>query len=97
ATGRAGRGGGLLGSELTRGEVTLVDPDLDADPTEGRAGLVEAVVDVRAEGVQRHATLAVELGAAHLRAAETAGDLDPDALGAGAGGRLHPLTHRATE
>jgi hypothetical protein len=40
-----------------------------------RPGLVEAVVDVRAQRVQRDATLAVELRAAHLRAAEAAGAL----------------------
>src|SRR5690606_34480231 len=64
---------------------------------EGGLGLVEAVVDVRAQRVQRHTTLAVELGAAHLRTAEAAGDLDADALGAGALRALHALAHRTTE
>src|SRR6478672_10448974 len=96
ATGRARRGG-LLASELLGRHVTLVDPDLDTDAAERRTGLVEAVVDVRAQGVQRHATLTVELRAGHLRAAETAGALDPDALGAGAQGGLHALAHRTTE
>src|SRR6187401_1707239 len=50
------RRGGLLGRELARGHVALVDPHLDADAAEGRLGLVEAVVDLRTEGVQRHAT-----------------------------------------
>ena len=59
--------------------------------------LVEAVVDVRAQRVQRHAALAVELRAAHLGAAEAAGDLDADALGAGALGALQALAHRAAE
>src|SRR5699024_4112008 len=76
-------GGRLLRRELLLGHVALVDPDLDADAPEGRAGLVEAVVDVRAKGVQRHPTLTVELGTGHLGAAETTGALDPDALGAG--------------
>src|ERR1700743_3086032 len=48
----------------------LVDPDLHADPAEGGAGLVEAVVDVRAQRVQRDPALAVELGPGHLRAAQ---------------------------
>src|SRR5262249_36473010 len=59
ALARAQRGlvGLALGSGLRR--FALVDPDLDADPAERRAGLVEAVVDVGAQGVQRHAALAV--------------------------------------
>src|SRR6185312_5193395 len=57
----------------------------------------EAVVDVRTQGVQRHATLAVELRARHLRAAEAAGALHPDALGTGAQRRLHALAHGAAE
>src|SRR3712207_7454767 len=40
--------------------VALVDPDLDPDPAEGGLSLVEAVVDVRAQGVQRHPTLAID-------------------------------------
>src|SRR5690606_13484879 len=72
-------------------------PDLHADAAEGGPSLVEAVVDVRAERVQGHAALAVELRAGHLGAAETTGALDPDALGAGAERGLHALAHRATE
>src|SRR5690606_23211077 len=89
--------GGLLGRELLGGDVALVDPDLHADAAEGGAGLVEAVVDVRTEGVQRHAPLAVELVAAHLGAAEAAGDGHSDALRAGALRGLHALAHRTTE
>src|SRR6478752_8628969 len=77
--------------------LALVDPDLHADPAEGGAGLVEAVVDVRAQRVQRHPALAVELRARHLRAAEAARALHPDALGTGAQRGLHALAHGATE
>src|SRR5205085_5466732 len=63
-------------------DLALVDPHLHADAAEGRAGLEEAVVDVGAEGVQRHTTVRVALGTRHLRAAEAAGHLDADALGA---------------
>src|SRR5690349_8857223 len=91
--------GSLLGLALGTGagDLALVDPDLDADATEGRAGLVEAVVDVGAEGVQGHAALAVELRARHLGAVETTRALDPDALGTGAHRGLHRLAHGATE
>src|SRR5919202_677576 len=78
--------------------VALVDPDLHADPAEGGAGLVDAVVDVRAERVQRHPALAVELRPAHLGAAQATGALHPDALDLRAAlGRLHGLAHGATE
>src|ERR1700759_2741988 len=64
--------------------LALVDPDLHADPAERRAGLVEAVVDVRAQRVQRHPALAVELRPRHLGPAQAPGALHPDALDAGA-------------
>src|SRR5215211_5732428 len=91
-----GLGGLALGAALH--DVTLVDPHLDADPAEGGAGLVDAVVDVRPEGVQRHPTLAVELRPAHLGTAQASGALHPDALHARALHRgLHRLAHGATE
>src|SRR5580692_3354050 len=79
------------------GRLALVDPDLHADPAEGGAGLVEAVVDVRAQRVQRHPALAVELRARHLRAAEAAGALHPDALGAALHRALDRLAHGPPE
>src|SRR5690606_5855910 len=97
ATALARSGRGLLRGELLLGDVALVDPHLHADAAEGRAGLEEAVVDVRAQRVQRHTTLAVELRPAHLRAAEAAGDLHADALGTGALRGLDALAHGATE
>src|SRR3954469_4019362 len=94
------RGKGLEGLALgTRAaHVALVDPHLDADAAEGGPGLVQAVVDVRAKRVQRHPALAVELRPAHLRAAETAGALHPDALDLRAAlSRLHGLAHGPPE
>src|SRR3954471_3691218 len=78
--------------------VALVAPDLHADAAEGGAGLVDAVVDVRAERVQRHPALAVELRPAHLGAPQTSGALRPDALDLRAALRgLHRLAHGTTE
>src|SRR3954469_13825445 len=78
--------------------IALVDPHLDADATEGGAGLVDAVVDVRAERVQRHPALAVELRPAHLGAAQATRALHPDALDLRAALRgLHRLAHGTTE
>src|SRR5439155_26937197 len=48
----------LLGVETAvtlRHDLALVDPDLDADPAEGRLGLDEPVVDVRTNRMQRYA------------------------------------------
>src|SRR3954452_20468864 len=98
ATGNAGAGRGLcLALGAGAGDLALVDPDLHADPAEGRAGLVEAVVDVSAQRVQRDAALAVELRARHLGAVEPARALDPDALGTRAHRGLHRLAHGAAE
>src|SRR5207249_5103828 len=76
----------LLGhaDEALRHDLALVDPDLHADPAEGRLRLDEAVVDVGADRVQRDAPLRVGLAAAHLRAAQAAAadDLDPVRAGA---------------
>src|SRR3954447_12032323 len=93
---REGLEGLPLGTRAAR--IALVDPHLDADATEGGAGLVDAVVDVRAERVQRHPALAVELRPAHLRAAQATRALHPDALDLRAAlGRLHGLAHGTAE
>src|SRR3989442_272792 len=78
-------------------DLALVDPDLDADPAERRLRLDEAVVDVRADRVQRHAALGVGLRAAHLGAAEPSAARDLDSLGARAHRRRERTLHRATE
>ena len=80
-----------------RHDLALVDPDLDADPAERRLRLAGAVVDVRADRVQRDAALRVALDAAHLAAAETAAALDLHAVGAGAHRRGERALHRAPE
>ena len=87
----------LLLFELGFGHVALVDPDLDADTAVRGLGLEEAVIDEGAEGLQRNAALTVELGTAHFRTAEAAGELDADTLGTGAHGVLLGLTHGTTE
>src|ERR1700722_8145827 len=57
----------VLGRNLVRQDVALVDPDLDPDAAVGGLGLTEAVVDVGAQGVQRDPTFPVELPARTLR------------------------------
>jgi excinuclease ABC subunit A len=92
-TARTTRGRGVeLGAAATgiddtlRQHLALVDPHLHADAAEGGLGLGEAVVDVGAQGVQRHAAVGVVLRARHLRTAEAATALHLHALGAGAHG-----------
>ena len=59
--------------------------------------LGQAVVDVGAQRVQRHATFAVPLLAAHLGAAETTAALHADAERAGLHRGLHRALHRPPE
>src|SRR3546814_12625568 len=40
-------------------DLALVDPGLDADDSVGGLGLGEAVIDVGAQGMQRHAAFAI--------------------------------------
>ena len=60
-------------------------------------GLGEAVVDVLAQGVQRHAALALPFAAGDVGAAEAARALDADAVGAERHGHLDRLLHGAAE
>src|SRR5690606_10199554 len=59
-------------------DLALVDPDLDADDPVGRLGFGKAVVDINAEGMQRHAAFAVALRPSVVGAVEAAGDVDLD-------------------
>ena len=92
------RSGWTTGDRETLGhDLALVDPHLDADAAEGRLGLAEAVVDVGAQRVQRHAALAVVLAARHLGAAQAAAALDAHAGGARADGAGERPLHGAPE
>src|SRR6266851_98012 len=90
-------GGDLLRAAAVGGEVAAVDPYLDADDAVRRVRLGLPVVDVGAQRVQRHATPAVPLAAAHFRAAQASRDLHAHALGAKALRALDGLFHGAAE
>ena len=77
--------------------VTPVDPALDADDAVGGLRFGEAVVDVGAQRVQRHAAFAIPLGARDLDAVQAARAHDLDALRAQAHRVLHRALHRAAE
>src|SRR5512144_2450662 len=87
----------LHGLGVVRHPLALEDPDLDPDDAVGRPGFRETVVDVGAQRVQRHATLAVPLAARDLGAVQAARRHDLDALGAEAHRVLHRALHRAAE
>src|SRR5690606_25292190 len=55
------------------------------------------VIDVGAQRMQRHAALAIPLGARDVGAAEAAADVHPDTAGAHADRRLHGALHGTAE
>src|SRR6185503_10703688 len=82
---------------VVRHHLALEHPHLDADDAVRRARLREAVVDVGAQRVQRHAALAIPLAARDLDAVEPSRAHDLDALRAEAHRVLHRALHRAAE
>src|SRR5207253_5649193 len=78
-------------------DFALEDPDLDAAGAERGERGRNAVIDVGAQRVQRHATFAVPLHAGDFGATETARAVDADAFGAQTHRRLHGALHGAAE
>src|SRR5690606_29368073 len=94
----ARRRSGRLGFfQLATDDLALEDPHLHTDHTVGGVRLVGGVIDIGTQGVQRHTTFAIPLGAGDFRTAETTAHLDLDALGTNAHGVLHGALHGATE
>src|SRR5262249_27324632 len=87
----------VLRHRIVLEDFALEDPHLHAAGAVGGERGGDAVVDVGAERVQRHAALAVPLHAGDLGAAEPAGAVDADALGAQPHRRLHGALHGAAE
>src|SRR5262249_47454370 len=87
----------VLGHRIVLEDLALEDPDLDAAGAEGRERGRNAVIDVGAQRMQRHAALAVPFHAGDFGAAETARAVDADAFGAEAHRRLHGALHGAAE
>src|ERR1051326_4521587 len=78
-------------------DLALEDPDLDAAGAVGGLGGGDAIVDVGAQRVQRHAAFAVPFRAGDFSAAQPAAAIDADALGAQTHGGLHRALHHAAE
>src|SRR5262249_48319562 len=78
-------------------DLALEDPDLHAAGAVGGERGGDAVVDVGAQRVQRHAALAVPLHARDLGAAQAPRAVDADATGAEPHCRLYRALHGAAE
>src|SRR5438046_1455185 len=89
------RGG--LRLAVLRHNLALEHPHLDADHAVCRLRLGKAVIDVGAQGMQRHPTFAIPFRARDLDAVQPARAHDLDALGAEAHCILHRAFHRAAE
>jgi glycerol dehydrogenase-like iron-containing ADH family enzyme len=75
----------------------VIDPDLDADDTIGGVRFGQAIVDIGAQCLQRHAALRLLLDTRNLSAAEPATHHHLDAFGANTHRFLHGLFHRPAE
>src|SRR5262249_45914515 len=87
----------VLRHRIVLEDFALEDPDLDAAGAERGERGGNPVIDVGTQCVQRHAALAVPLHARDFRAAQAAGAVDADALGAEPHRRLHGALHGAAE
>src|ERR1035437_2245431 len=82
---------------LTGEDFTLEDQNFNSDDAVGGLGFRKTVINVRTQGMQGNAPLAVPFGSGHLRAAQTAGTGDPDPLGAKLECRGDAFFHGAAE
>src|SRR5271166_3990669 len=70
----------VLGHRIVLEDFALEDPDLDATGAVGGVCGGDAVVDVGAQRMQRHASLAIPFETRDFRAPEPARAVDADAL-----------------
>ena len=87
----------LFAADARPQPLALVEPHLHADLAVGGAGFREAVVDVRAQRLQRQLAVQVPLGARDFRAVQPARHAHLDPARAEAQRRLDRLAHRAAE
>src|ERR1700754_2092903 len=87
----------VLGHRIVLQDFALEDPDLDAAGAERGESGGDAVVDIGAQGMQRHAAFAIPLHPGDFGAAETARAVDTNAFGAETHRRLHRALHGAAE
>src|SRR5581483_2902783 len=87
----------VLRHRIVLEDLALEDPHFDAAGAVGGESRGDAVVDIGAQRVERHAAFAIPLHARDFGAAETAGAVDADALGAEPHCRLNGALHGAAE
>src|SRR5574343_146639 len=89
----------LFGHRLgvTIEHVALVNPDLDTDDAVGGQRFGSCVVDIGAQGVQRHTTFAIPFATGNFSTVQTAGTHHLDTLGTETHGVLHRALHGTTE
>src|SRR5437588_8152390 len=87
----------VLGHRVVRQDLALEHPHLNAAGAVGGLRRGNTEIDIGAQRVQRHPPLAIPLHPRDLGAAEPAGAVDADALGAKPHRRLHGALHRAAE
>src|SRR5271165_5446485 len=87
----------VLGHRIVLEDFAFEDPDLDAASAIGGMGGRDAVVDVGAQRMQRHAAFAIPLEPGDFGAAEAARAVDADAFRAEPHRRLNGALHRAAE
>ncbi len=86
-----------MGSVAVVQHFAPVNPDLHADAAVGGLRFGKAVVDVRADGLQRDGAVVVLFPSGDFRAAQAAGDLRLDSLGAHPHGAADALLHGPAE
>src|ERR1700682_3479206 len=91
------RHGGRKRLRVVRHHFALEHPDLDPDDAIGRLRFRETVVDIRAQRVKRHPSLAIPLAARDFDAVQPPRAHDLDALRAKAHRVLHRALHGAAE
>src|SRR5438270_8031163 len=87
----------VLGHRIVLEDFALEDPDLDAAGAERGERGGDAIIDVGAQRMQRHAAFAIPFHARDFGAAETARAVDANAFGAETHRRLHRPLHGAAE
>src|ERR1700733_2248545 len=87
----------VLGHRIVLEDFALEDPDLDAAGAECGESGGDAVVDVGAQRMQRHAAFAIPFHPRDFGAAEAARAVDTNAFGAETHRRLHRALHGAAE
>src|SRR3954468_19585089 len=79
----------VLGHRIVLQDFALEDPDLDAAGAERGESGGDAIVDIGAQRVQRHAAFAIPFHPRDFGAAEAARAVDTNAFGAKTHRRLH--------